>query len=946
MHSQDDASELEVPVKRAAHHRSAFDFKMLTVDHDLESVLNGTSRNAEKRAMFGMTARGRDEAAATTEAALASGVATDEGYKSITDHDLGTAKRDDYRLRKRQDVVYIRKKLAGVMEEVKRLEDEDNHEFHTTGILDGHSIDDSRLFSGHTINGLFAQKRRKISFLEYAQAADFENLRGTRGGDYDKFAHSTNKETRTLEYCHRRAEDMMYWVQSDTDEYALTPEQRLAIGFESTSGIDSDITIGVRDLHKIGWDDSHVCWRTLPRHTKPNFSFWNAATGNGKTVMAIVAAMTQACRPALWEAVQKTWQDNLYRQHAMCGIGIVKQRSVDELILARVVVAFVPANLMTQWKKTAVSVKAGMEREFGSSFEIHLGATSWDLKSAHEFAVTHNTAVLWLLTGNVDNVRRATRTCPNISYLTKIYDESVKVGEPREKAESTALKTMILQATVARLNLSTQSAPHHPLRRALEDRNFSERDKGCSGMFALCALPSWMRRMLWMGMAQLMPSGIRQYTVEVTFCTMATRLQVSEVNLAGLDALLDAVMNRSGVRFFPGTDPAAQRRNLRDQCKEMLMKPPESEADRAGGILARIGHARDTQIELHRALGEDPEFEAERVAHSAFRRVFDNILGALDTTEPLECPVSLEEIKKEDICILPCCAAIIDRTSVPHCNDRCPMCRKPMDADTVLGVAATTEMIDDAATRHEDKVREEREAKEKQEREERERLSRIVDVRDGVQGNEGELDKRIRRCVDDTHPSVWDYIGIVLNALVDWKPSCRVLLAYCQIDLTRDRDIDPRVSSAEEKRKLNRERRVAAKDGVRAKLLERCPRLASVGFTKDETNRKAVEEYKTVDGCPRVLIIDTALGSNSLVGLDLMDTDMVILDRTSGCLGTGELTQAIGRAMRPQRLPPGTDWLAREGLPPFPAKRVLYVQRRRRRAADAPEPIAVEELSD
>ena len=60
--------------------------------------------------------------------------------------------------------------------------------------------------------------------------------------------------------------------------------------------------------------------------------------------------------------------------------------------------------------KAVLSLKAGMEREFGSSFDIHAGSGTWDLKSAHEHAVANKKPVLWLLTGTSENVRRATRT--------------------------------------------------------------------------------------------------------------------------------------------------------------------------------------------------------------------------------------------------------------------------------------------------------------------------------------------------------------------------------------------------------------------------------------------------------------------------------------------------------------------------------------------------------
>ena len=858
-------------------------------------------------------------------------------YASIVDIDM-TSKVDknDFLFRKKKDVKFILDKLEGIKEEVSLLESEDNAEFLRKEWGDAYHPNQSRLSAGDNLEQLFARNKKFISFSEYAEAADVNNLRGSRGNQREKFAVWSNKETRTLDFCIEHAADLMFLVQSDTNDFALTPEQRLAIGYELVSGIDKTVQIGVRNLLKEKWNSRDIAWQRINEHTKPAFSFWNAPTGTGKTVMAIVSTMTQICNPTIWAAVQSSWKKNVDAKGYSNGLGTIAGRSLEEMIegldldgeeefpLARVVIAFVPDTVLGQWIETANSVKEGMKREFNYDFEVWVkvgklkkrqkkfpNGVDCNMAAAHALG----RPILWLVRAEPESVTNTIRSHPNISYVTRIYDEGTQNCEPRSHGEeSLPLKCMFLQADVSRLTDMTHGVPRHPVRIALNNDNFNPSNRLHSAVFVISSLPSWLRKLIWMGMCKQMPSGIRQYSLGVRFKTLAGLISGSDLNLTGLDALLSKFLDCTGVGG--GYMSADVRIDLLARCKLMLTKPPDSDADVDDGIVTRLKNARDEHIRAANALAatNNPTFDQERRALGVFRRLFDQLLLVLDREEgdELECPVDKEPIPPGKMVILKCCSNIMNKDNMCRCYGRCPQCRAPME--DVLEVDEATSLIDDAAAQTERSMQDEREAQQKRDDELAAAQEALQRVQSGVEGREDVLDARIKECVKESHPSVFDYISILCNALIDWKHNCRILFCF--------RMYDP-------ENNIRKSMRVTTEQ-----VTSRCPRLKNdqIGFVK-KRGKQAVSEFKQVDDKPRVLLINLSKSSSSLEGIDLNDTDMVILDKTSGYLSPGVLVQAIGRAMRPQRLPAGTDWYEFQQQEPFPAKRVIYMHRSYRAAA-------------
>ena len=303
--------------------------------------------------------------------------------------------------------------------------------------------------------------------------------------------------------------------------------------------------------------------------------------------------------------------------------------------------------------------------------------------------------------------------------------------------------------------------------------------------------------------------------------------------------------------------------------------------------------------------------------------MFDRILSTFgDDEEPLEDPMTLEIMDRKNMCILPCCSSIMDRNNLDMCNGRCPVCRAPLRNDAVLSVDAATEMIDSAAGAAEEARAREEEEKRKAEEEEAAARDAMTRVDPDARGNNRVFERRIRDCVKQSLPGIFDYLSVILNATMDWKSNCRILICFSMYDPEND---------------IGKSMR-----GTCAQITSRCPRMRrdQIGFVK-RRGKHSVSSYKTIDDKPRVLLINTAHGSNSLEGLDLNDTDLVIMDKTQGYLQPGVLTQAIGRAMRPQRLPPGADWYTFQHSDPFPSKRIIYIHRSYRN-----EPIEQEEGED
>jgi hypothetical protein len=272
------------------------------------------------------------------------------------------------------DTIYVLNKLKAMREEVQMFENEDNDNFERVNVwTPGYDPMQSRVHVGSTLDQLLKRDDGLLTYAEYAQAGDVANLQGSRGGgeDGDFFLHSTNRETRTLDFCIENAEYLMSLVPPSTSKFPFTPEQRLVIGYNSILSIDVDIEIAVRKASKYGWREKDVAYERAGRNEISRFSFWTIATGNGKTVMAITAMMTRCCNPEIWKDVNNKFPMLLNGiLQSRNAFGYYEGPSIAKHELARVVIAFVPDNVLNQWYETALEVAKAMQQTFGYSFEV------------------------------------------------------------------------------------------------------------------------------------------------------------------------------------------------------------------------------------------------------------------------------------------------------------------------------------------------------------------------------------------------------------------------------------------------------------------------------------------------------------------------------------------------------------------------------------------------
>ena len=78
-----------------------------------------------------------------------------------------------------------------------------------------------------------------------------------------------------------------------------------------------------------------------------------------------------------------------------------------------------------------------------------------------------------------------------------------------------------------------------------------------------------------------------------------------------------------------------------------------------------------------------------RRVYSTMRRLFNNLKQAVSLDPPPECPITLDVIEPENVCILSCCTTFIDKQSVAQLvNKRCPMCRQP-----ITGLASVQDAV-------------------------------------------------------------------------------------------------------------------------------------------------------------------------------------------------------------------------------------------------------------
>ena len=830
-------------------------------------------------------------------------------------------------------VEHLRKKMDAVREFVHQREKEDN-EAYETGTLPSWRDASGRETGSKLLNlaNLLSTDRTFIPYAEFCDITHHESLLSVLGGTksyHVAFVRRSNKETVTFDYVYEHLEELLRPIVTQSALFAARPEQVLAIA-EKLAKYPVEIACSVRRRDRpLG----HESTQDYVRHanTMPEIDLINYATGNGKTFAAIVAAMTELADPKQWAHHLATWRDSIQTNTVVPNLGFSKGVSLDGHALARVAVVLVPeGKLFNQWSKTADAVRVAMSEELDMDFIIWKGThklkrkTKTDpgvdgtLKDAHELTLTENKPLLWLVYAKTESAKKTVRAAPKLHIPIRMYDEMNCRTEPKSEGyESRVLRNVIVQATVERLETSTRNQKAHPLRKALGGQNFNPFDLSHAAIFHLATAPDWLRLMVSQGMRPLMPEGIRKVTLKVRLQSLAARVNKSDMNITSLEELLNSMLASVNVTAMSN----GQRMAFLDRCRGILGQTAPAPGQEGMPIHARLGAARGEIQSDHDALPPEPRAPAPGVPIpqaelDAYRdisrqkriltcmlRMLGNLRAAVCVDPPPECPITLCDIPKECVGIFSCCTNLFDVRATDQLSDRCPMCNAELDnriikATTAIGALIEAPQLPPPAA------------------------ATATASGAGPSGEGGGEPLRVgdaKHLVDRlTSVTAKKTFTMSSKAVIEtmreflcFKPrGARILLAFSCAGQNGNGGMDGTYR-------------------MRQLLRDSIPGLDSVQTVRTN-DASAAEAFEKDDHTNRVLFINTSDTSASLEGLDLWNTDVVIIDRLAGGNGvsSAKIVQAVGRAMRPQaKGAAARSNVLYDGPSPFPAKLTVLLER-------------------
>ena len=736
-------------------------------------------------------------------------------------------------------------------------------------------------------------------------------------GDLTGFLCWSNNETRTFEYVMEHVEALLRRVPLYGGSYRSTAAQRLSEAIKGSS-LPVEVKIAIRkhrslyppgsDAATINNSQEKVYCLALCAHEHVELFFNKDPTGAGKTSSTIKQAMKGIVRDDAWAESVRVCELQGRVGVRMEHLGLRElppPGAAEDAGLARVAIALVPEALMGQWEATAMAVSDVFKQEFGKGFHVWCGSGCVARKSkkvagikrvlsvAHKLTRQTNQALFWILKAETHSSKIALRDAPNLAVWYRIYDEMTgsQGTEPRNtwEAQSTCVHNVIVNATIKQLERQTTYQPNHPLRLALRHQNLSLAYPKHAAIITLCSSPAWLRRMQGVFIAPNMPSGIQKIALRVKVQSLAGKVQNSDMMITTTEALVESML-RSGGSGGMGFN---ERKEIVERCTAMLSYDEggatirdklTSAVETAKSDLAAVPENADPNsvppAERQPILNSNNDLQRTRSAYATMIRLFERLLEAVCGDPRPECPITLEPIPIEFTCILPCCSGMIDKRVVGNItNGKCPLCRKALGAllrvlQAVRAIQGTPEepKPDEAAAALPSKP--------------------VVGVGDAQALIAAYKEKAGLSC-----KSSLEAVTAALELALQWKPRGLRVLLCCNISSYSDFD-----------RERSQETRRFIRESVAG--------IESVEVIQKHTTH--LEDYKADTDANRVLLINTSRGSNSLAGLDLGNTDLVLFDNMTqrGSISASTVVQAIGRAMRPQK---GTEEQARRNKAHFKA---------------------------
>ena len=786
--------------------------------------------------------------------------------------------------------------------------------------------------SGAMVNNVVAEAFRNVSDLiksdinyipysTFAEMLNNENKLMTLGGCDPMatlFSRSSNKEMGTFNYVEERVQDMLGRVVRATENFAFRPAQRLVVAYY-LSQLPFELHARVRDAGMALNTAHHV---TLPPNTRSSIMVLNLPTGSGKTALAILMAMTEVSDPTLWQGLNASWRERVWRATSVGETGLASCVALQDQVLARVVVAYVPVQLLGHWKHAAGLINGALRKEKGHGFTIWTGLdpiqrqsasqprVSKTLTLAHKQASATGTPILWIVAHTPEAVTHTLRQSPSITFATKIYDECSTAQEPPVKAhEARAVSTLILQATIARLSSNRNSTVS---KFVLGGDRFHLRNVRHAAVMHMLTLPNWLIHMVGIDMARVMPRGIQRVGLKVRVQSLSGQMLNSDLTITGMDDLLKAAMTSAGGE---NTLTREEYDHLLAQCVEILgtnstreaaataaaaadATPSSSSTDAAdatgGGtsihtrLLAAKANAEAAAEALPAPPPKPPRYAPEeevaewyeerervrkkRLAFGATTRLFGALAKAIDPANRAECPIGLDEIPPEHCGVLWCCSTCFDVRNRKYFREKCPVCNQKFAScvmvatqaiaaiDPVGDVAGATGAALGAAPAPNDAP--------------------------STEGDEAALREAFAAltATERVFSGSMKAVVAAIDAFLRYKPrGARILLAF------------PCEGNREEHKTTMKTR-----ETLRTSLAGRAHSIESIGASATKT-RDTVDRFLSDAPTNQVLLINTndRDHSRSLEGLDLYTTDLVLL-REDESTQSSTYVQAIGRMMRPQ----------------------------------------------
>ena len=739
-----------------------------------------------------------------------------------------------------------------------------------------------------------------VAYQEFIRASNEKvdvALLGHGRDEYDSrhMISSSNRESVSYNYAVQNLEELIVSVPSFNGDHRLTGMQRLATAM-ITRGYDQPVHLMVKSCHATKCD---ACYR-LPVGVMPSVVINNLTVAAGKTRATIFSTMRHIATPEAFAQTQQEYTEHRLRGFLQSGSGLFKAPfvEVDQTKLARVIIALVPAPVMTQW----VDASEKLASTFGENAwvtwtgiaPIHVGGrgskrmpkatTPRDLPAAIALTESAKCALFWVMEANTKSSTAALFSAPDYGLPYRIIDEGTgaQLTEPRTtKAQSVCRYTVICNATLEQLKDHTSQQPKHPLRRAMDGNNMDLTNPRHCAIATLSSLPSWVRIVTGLSMAPLMPRGILKISMRVEVKSLAGSLNKgSDMVLTSTEDLIKGL-----ILDHNSSMTKKEQEELTSKCHAILNRtdPNVSIADNLQRAIEQVeaderalmpmpepSPSSGNQLSLEQQCIADGIRRYRRV-YGTMKRLFTNLRTAMCPDPPPECPITLDAIEPENVMILSCCTTLIDKQSLEHIrNNRCPMCRSPIT--NVASASQAADALQAAAKKPEPEPEPEAPPQ---------RVARPGDT-DG-------LIAVFREAAGTKCKSSLEAVVRSLEVALQFKPKGLRVLLCCNV-WGNSRSYS---SASDEEKNTHK-----TCDFLRRAV----PRLTSV-CTIGRGPRSKLPQYKAFDDTNRVFIIDTSARSTTMAGLDLPETDIILFDRLGegGNIDTAKIVQSIGRAIRAQK---------------------------------------------